>query len=58
MTESWETADLVNLPGYSKCSKSQTYNDQGGVALFVRDSLDYSVTKHDTTTFESVVIKL
>ena len=61
ITETWETpinSDLINLPGYNKCSKCRTYNNKGGVALFVRDSIDFSIVKYETKTFESVIIEI
>jgi len=62
VSETWETdinANLINIHGYNKFSKHRTNNDKGGgVALFVRKSLDYSPINHKSTLFESAFIEL
>jgi len=62
VSETWETSinsDLMNIPGYNKCSQYRNTGELGGgVALLVRKSLDYSPLKLQTKTFESVFLEL
>lgn len=62
VSETWETdntTDLINFPDYNKISKYRTGNIKGGgVALFLKKSIDYSVIKSDHKLFESVIVEI
>ena len=62
ISETWENklnSELLSIPGYNKCSKHRPNDEKGGgVALFVNETLDYSVLKFESKTFESVFIEL
>jgi hypothetical protein len=62
ITESWETtdnADFLQIPGFSKVSNRRLDGRKGGgVALFIKDSIVFSVKDVVSKTFESVFIEI
>ena len=62
VSETWETDDnntLINISGYNKCSYIRKNNTRGGgVALFIRESLDFSILKYESNSFESVFVEI
>ena len=45
ISETWLTFDnpLVEIPGYSFVSNHRTFKGGGGVALYIRDGLKFSI---------------
>jgi hypothetical protein len=62
ITESWETvdnSDFLQISGFCKVSKRRPEGRKGGgVALFIKESLSFSVKNIATNTFESVFIQI
>ena len=64
LTETWlkdEDCDLFNIPGYQMVEKHRTARNGGGVALCLKDGIEYTVC-HDLIVFndymESVFIEI
>jgi len=62
ITETWETnynEHLLHLPGYNKYSKPRGDEVKGGgVALFIKNTIEYSPINIETQTFESIFIAI
>jgi len=62
VTETWETSSnehVINISGYNKYSKYRGSEMKGGgVALFIKNTLEYSAINIETQTFESIFIEV
>ena len=64
VTETWlkdDDCDLYDIEGYNKLKKHRQNRSGGGVAVFIKDSIDYTI-RNDLITFnehiESVFIEI